>query len=691
MRVLLGLLSLVLGLTALPASAQRLATRWLTAGELHSGYTENGSEPESVIGAGQQSGLRWPGLNPFGDTQVSRGLWIGATNVADGSGTTYPVRVVHVGPRVRGVGEVFPTAFELVSRYPRPTVMVDGLQSSPAYLRSPVDRVDPDQTADAMIRNEIHTLLGISMERRVLQFSQEHHDDYHITEYTFVNTGNADADADIELPNQTLTGVVFFLMDRIAVTGASRYLIGNPTGWGANTMIDVRGDGVLPDPAGEQVRAHIAWHGKYPAFTAYDNLGASLQEVAGWPVVNVAETDSVGRLAASAFVGVGTIHADASASDANDDPAQPFTTTYFDSDAVFTAQNDATSVPKMQVEYELMTSGHKTPRHAYAVEPSGLPGFLNPSADPRLSTPAGYSFASGYGPYTMAPGDTVRILTVRAVSGLSRDASLEIGRAFKASGNDAAAGLSYQGETKTKNEWVFTSRDSLFQTLHRAIGNAASGYAIPRAPHPPASFTVTSGPFTGGPVELAWTPPEDPTGLAGYEIYRATGAYDSTYTRIHVASPSESQFVDDTAPLSQDLFYYIVSVGRAEDNDGTADTPAGALRSSRYATQTYTASRYYTVDAEGRADNRRLRLLPLSPNPARERVHVRFDLASPMAVSATVYSVTGSEIARLAEGRLFHAGRTELAWPLGEVAPGVYLLRVSAGDQEETSRIVVMR
>ena len=693
MRLPLGVLLLCLfGLAALPAHAQRPIVRWLNTGDLHSGYSNLGSEPESVLDGYMQSGLRWPGVNAFGDNQVGRGLWIGATNVQDSSGTLYPVRVVHVGPRVRGTGEVFPTAFELVSRFPRPVVTVDGLPSYPSPPAAEADRVDPSQIADAMIRNEVHTLLGITMERNVLQFSQEHHDDYHITEYTFINTGNTDADAEIELPNQTLTGVVFFLMDRIAITQESRYFIGNSSGWGVNTMIDVRGDGVLPDPPGEQVRAHIAWHGKYPAFTAYDNLGASLQEGPNsWPVVNIPEADSVGRLAASAFVGVGTLHADASSSDASDDPGQPFTTTYFDSDAPFTLQNNATSVPKMQTEYELMTSGHKSPRHAYLVEPSGLPGFLAPTGTPQVTSAGGYSFASGYGPYTMAPGDTVRIVTVRAVSGLSREASTEIGKAFKASGNDASAGLTYEGETKTKNEWLFTSRDSLFQTLHRAIANEASGYAIPRAPHPPASFTVTSGPYLGGPVELAWEPPTDPTGLVGYEIYRTSGSVDSTYALIHVAGGSEVRFTDDTAPLSRDLFYYIVSVGRAEDNDGTADTPAGALRSSRYATRTYRASRYYAVDAEDGAEVQGFRLLPAAPNPARERVHLRLDLASPTPVFATVYSVTGSEVARLEQGRLFPSGRNELVWDLSGVAPGVYGIRVRAGDAVETARVVVMR
>ena len=86
--------------------------------------------------------------------------------------------------------------------------------------------------SDVMIVNETNSLLGISMERRILQFTQEYHDNYHILEYTFTNTGNTDDDAEIELPNQTLEGVYFFFQWRLSVAKETRYVIGNGTSWG---------------------------------------------------------------------------------------------------------------------------------------------------------------------------------------------------------------------------------------------------------------------------------------------------------------------------------------------------------------------------------------------------------------------------------------------------------------------------
>ncbi len=98
--------------------------------------------------------------------------------------------------------------------------------------------------ADRMIINNVNTQVGISMTRRIFQFSQQYHDNYIVSEYTFKNTGNTDADDDIELPSTTLTGVYFYFQFRLAVCANVRNVIGNNTSWGINTMNDARGDGL---------------------------------------------------------------------------------------------------------------------------------------------------------------------------------------------------------------------------------------------------------------------------------------------------------------------------------------------------------------------------------------------------------------------------------------------------------------
>ena len=603
-RRALGVLSLALTVAALasPARAQ-FETRWVAAGDLHNWYSSSGSECEECFVSGQQQyGLRWPGIYQYTATQAAKGMWLGARNVTGPQGTQFPVRVVHVGPRVSGVGEVFPTLFELVSRNPITVVTVDGEQSFPS-AEMVADRVDPSIPSDVMLVTRLNTLLGVTMERRVYQFSQRFHDDYHVLEYVFTNTGNTDDDDEIELPGQTVEDFVAFFQYRMSVAREGRYVVANSTGWGKNTMNDARGDGVEVDPEDERFRAQFAWHGRSPeSQLSYDNLGASAQAV----VTNISPADTLGRLTASQFVGVVTLHADASATDEADDPAQPATTTYLGSDDPYQSNNDAFNSIQMGTEYTIMTSGHRSPRHAMAVEPSGLPGFLAPTGDPALGGSGGFSYANGYGPYTLAPGESVRVVFAEAAGGLSREANAAIGRAFLESGNNATAGLTYAGETKTKNEWIFTGRDSLFQTFRRAIDNYDADFAIPRGPAPPQTFDLRSG---GDRITLEWTAQADAPAFDGWEVYRAQSSYDSTYTLVHTAAASETRF-EDTTPIRGIDYYYVVAVQNGAANPGGPGTPAGVpLQSSRYATQSYVPARLQRPQGERMDDIR------VVPNP----------------------------------------------------------------------------
>lgn len=584
--------------------------KWMTAGSLQSWFSEIGCEIEEGRTLEQQDGMQWPAIYDRQDAEAARGFWIGATNFTDANGVNYPYRVVHVGPRVTGTGEFFPQKFEgfksgikLISKFDQPVVTVDGLVSynHPADI----DEVDPSMKPDMMIVDSVNTLLGITMTRKIMQFSQHYHNNYFIYDYTFKNTGNTDGDPEIELPNTTLTGVYFYWQYRNAMINETRYEIGNATGWGINTMNDTRGDGPTNsanDPPNERFRAQYSWHGHYPPFTAYDNLGAPI-----WtPAQNISDADTIGRLGAPQFIGELTIHADKSATDTTDDPGQPSTTSYEGSDDALNSNNDAYNIPKMTSEYNsFMARGHRTPRHAIAVQPDG--NFINPTTwgDPANpgNTSGGYSSANGYGPYTIAPGQSIHIVMAEAISGLSREKCVEIGRQYKQqyeAGNKDAANLA-------KNTAVMTGRDSLFQTFRRALANYASGYNIPEPPKPPKTFTVTSG---GDRISLDWTADVSDPKLTGFEIYRAVGRYDSTYHLLYSAGLSETHYDDLTPIRGLDYYYYIVSVGKASDNNGEGNTPTGVLKSSRYYTQTYN---YATLKRQ--AVNTGMDSIRVVPNP----------------------------------------------------------------------------
>jgi hypothetical protein len=82
------------------------------------------------------------------------------------------------------------------------------------------------------------------------------------------------------------------------------------------------------------------------------------------------------------------------------------------------------------------------------------------------------------------------------------------------------------------------------------------------------------------------------------------------------------------------------------------------------------------------------------PNPTREGGHVRF--VTPMAgsVELTMFDVNGRKVRQLVSGVLA-AGKHDAEWGAGErgprLVPGVYFLRLTAGGERTTRRIVVLR
>lgn len=567
--LLLGLLAIIIGFAIPFKSYAQYTVKWLSVGSLHNWYSEIGSEIEHGNLKVQQCGMQWPAIYNRQDMQAAKGFWIGCKNFTDEKGVNYPYKVVHVGPRVTGANEFFPVKFELISRFEPPKTSVDLIDSYEKKVEN--DVVDPTMKADRMIVNVTNSQVGITTTRKIMQFSHPYHDNYIISDYTFTNTGNVDGDPEIELPNQTLQDVYFFFQFRWAVCFQTRYLIGNATGWGINLMLDARGDGVMQDPPNEQFRAQFGWHGKYPPFTQYDNLGAPIWNPAG-SAGYIGAADTVGRLGSAQFIGVVTLHADTSPTNPIDDPNQPATTTYEGSDEANTSQNDPYNIAKMESEYGWMSKGHISPRHAWKVEPQGK--FTEPSGDPALGTPGGFSACNGYGPYTLRPGESVRIVWAEGAAGLSRAMCIEIGKQFK------------QGQisAKIKNEWVMSGRDSLFQTFRRAIANFQSGYTIQQPPKPPSMFRVNGG---GDRIMLSWDVYDNDPSLTGFEIYRAKGQYDSTYQSIQKVGPGDRSFNDTVLERGVSYYYYIVSLGGEIPADPALNIPRDILRSSRYYTQSY--------------------------------------------------------------------------------------------------------
>ena len=370
----------VLALCSTPQSAQAQGqTKWLQVGSLHNWFSEKGWEIEEGNVLQQQYGLRWPAQYERQDNQAAKGFWIGTTNFTDERNVVYPYKVVHVGPRVNGNNEFFPKKFEVYAQFEPTRVFVDG---NPSFSNpEEITAVTDTAKADRVMVTLVNTSIGLTVERKIYAFSQQHHDNYHIFEMTFTNNGNPE----IGLQPKTLTGLYFYWQYRYSVCQEVRYVVNNSAGWGINTMNDARG--YPPDignaliPAGENdVKVQFAWHGLHnqanrppagsaPNAATFDNIGAPIWNPSqSNNYVQLADTNW--RLGGAQFVGYGHIKADKSATDRSDAPAQPSTSNYLGSDEPLTRNNSQFNSVLMEQEYQKMTEGH-APRHAWLVAPAG--------------------------------------------------------------------------------------------------------------------------------------------------------------------------------------------------------------------------------------------------------------------------------------------------------------------------------
>ncbi len=629
-----------------PTPPPAVISKWMAIGSLQNWFSNMGCEIEvgRSSSADQQDGWRWPAQYSMQDMQDSKGLWIGTTGYVDTRGRAFSRKVVHLGPRYKGTGEFIPVAMKSIDRIPRPLVKVQGVASQPAIAEA-ADSITRDLPVDRMITNTVNTSIGITMSRRILQTSQQLNDNYIIQEYTFRNTGNTDADPAVEQPGITMDSVYFYFLYRLGICADTRYVIGSPTSWGKNTMLDTRGDGVMADPPDQQFRAQIAWHGRFPNYVSYDNIGAPI-----W-VPYYDKTDTLGRLGGAQFDGVLTLHADKSGADSTDDPAQPSTTSWEDSDdPVMDNARSEFDTTKMNREFSFVTRGHKSPRHAWQVEPMG--NFSEPTGDPALGTGGGFTATNGYGPYRLGPGESVKIVVAEASAGLSREKCISVGRKFKLG----------QITAKAKNDSVLTGRDSLFQTFRRAMTAYASGYAIARPPDPPKSFSVDP---QGNGFLLTWEVFTEPgPHVSGYRIYRALRKYDADYSML-VQLPADSRsYVDSAVTRGIFYYYYITAVG-------------DSLESSRFYTQTYDPGWIQPLSVDG-TDNGLPATFVLEqnyPNPFNPSTTIRYGLPIRSWVTMPLFNSLGQQVALLQNGEQA-AGYHEVRFDGSGLASGVYFYRI---------------
>jgi len=582
----------VLGVVGSPKSQAQVTgpqeIKWLTVSQLQQYFSsacmeiEYGREGRSgaYLNTDQDDGLRWPAQWLYQDHNVGKALWIGTTNFKDPSnGITYPYKVLGLGRGTLIMSSVVsPVEFSLIGKFNYPTVIVDGVTATNLAAtdlnsgKAGEDAIDPTLPCDRMIYNLANTPIGITISRKVLNWTQQYNDNYYIYEWTFKNTGLTDNAGGKISPIDTLNGVMFSFIYRLADdndgyrTAWPGYTAGS--NWGRNTINDCVGqDAAHTLQAPNNFRAVYAYYG--PNATTADP-----KDDIGGPC-----TDGH-ALGGAGFTGEMVLHADKSATDKSDDVNQPSTTQFLASDNSLNTQSASSPfiATSMLQQYQMMTSGNPSQTQAEQIgeDASGWPTTFAGSWAGSAAlgpTSGGYESQQSFGPYTIPPGDSINIVICEAVAGIDHVFSGTVARNWYNWFNNGKNGNTplqlpskgpfrwsnptwTPGGTTTdgnvyKNAWVFTGEDSLLQTFQRARANYNSGFNIPMPPPPPDNFIVSSG---GDRILLQWsTSAESSPHFNGYLIYRATTKTDTNFTLLQSIDKGN---LDNVAPITSGLRTY---------------------------------------------------------------------------------------------------------------------------------------
>jgi hypothetical protein len=388
-----------------------------------------------------------------------------------------------------------------------------------------------------------------------------------------------------------------------------------------------------------------------------------------------------GHFGTAQYVGSYVLHADTSPENSTNDPNQPITTYYIGSDDPLTSGNDQFNASKMTQEYAQMIKGHPELSQAQEVFASGM------SANLWGNTPGGYSQSHGFGPYTMAPGDSVRIVIAEAVSGLSRQQCYDLGQIWL---NNISPFTLPGGNTTTdreefKNAWIYTGQDSLFETFSRAQANFDAGYHVPDPPPPPDEFQILS---KDDRISLSWSDnPETWPNFGGYRIYRSPDL-DSRFELIFncglgTGNPIVNNYDDTATSHGFEYYYYITSF-----DDGT--TAGEVLESSLFYTRTSIPGVLTGLDDKKEALPNTYQLFQNYPNPFNPVTLINYQLPMANDVTLRIYNQLGQKVATLVAEKQ-NAGYHQVEWNASGYASGVYYYQLEAGIFQDVKKMILLR
>jgi len=212
-------------------------------------------------------------------------------------------------------------------------------------------------------------------------------------------------------------------------------------------------------------------------------------------------------------------------------------------------------------------------------------------------------------------------------------------------------------------------------------------------PEKPQNFRITSthSDYYDYPVSMEW---DMVSSAEKYHIYRCrvdSPTYSGCNTPMTHILTSNSQFATDASLYMDDgswgdggAKYHVEAVNSAgtsipSDSDVTYVKDMSNGSYSKLADRT---------DAVPIPDE--FGLDPSTPNPARRTVTIRYALPEASNVSLVIYDVMGREVSRLVSGSE-PAGFHDVQFDTSDLASGMYLYRIEAGDFAKTRRMTIVR
>lgn len=608
-----GLICLLFSLFTYQSSFA-LVFKWIRVNNYWTEVFDINSQCEAV--AHQRAGYSY--YNDFSRQIWNGSSWsLGTKDWTDENGKIWPVKISNA-PQVSyneetntmPVPDKNGITLHRYFRYQPPSIMVDGFRLDEPFPMDG-DEVNPDKipgTADVMLENWLNTSMGLTVHRRVYGWTQKNHDDYLIFDMTFINTGNVDLDDEIELPDQTLKDVYYYRSFRASDARDNWY----------------SSYGEYPS---DSLRLSYSYPGRGQT-SDYDNTG-----IHGVNALVGGVSQSIDDLL-PIFLGETTLYCDKSASEHVDDPAQPQMTGNHNTEQPWNRDDASISSPDQQtLLYDIMQKG--------LIDFAGTPymeGTYPGTHHSVRQEDLGYEFTrecpwwqygtvsvNSWGPFTIGPGDSIRIVYADEVATISREKGYEVYKAWKDGTCEPPAGFVlgtndnmpppykkypalYAADSRSteynnwaRDCWTFTGKDSLFQNSANALWNFQHGYNVPIAP-PPPSIEVKSLPDR---ITISWgSESESASDFAGYRLYRAKGnpapiVQDNTLVGLWhpifecgagTANALTHTYDDLDAKRGQAYYYYLAAFDNGTDNIADVDGQGKSIESGKYLNRTTRAA-----------------------------------------------------------------------------------------------------